>query len=125
MKNDRSTVGWILYDGSCGFCRKAIPLWQRTLAKRGIETVPLQETWVQEKSGLSEEFLMQEMALLMADGAVHLGADAYRQVMRRIWWAVPVYWFSLLPGIRQLFDFAYRTFARNRRRISGACRLEG
>lgn len=44
--------------------------------------------------------------------------------MRRIWWALPMYVFSVLPGGRQVFDFGYRTFARNRYRVSDKCGLK-
>ncbi len=43
--------------------------------------------------------------------------------MRRIWWAYPLYLLSVAPLLRQAFDWGYRTFAENRYRISGACRL--
>ena len=52
------------------------------------------------------------------------GADVYRHVMRRIWWAYPLYLFSIAPLSRRAFDWGYRTFAANRYRISGACRFE-
>ncbi len=32
----------MLYDGSCGFCSRWVPLWERTLAKRGFLIAPLQ-----------------------------------------------------------------------------------
>jgi predicted DCC family thiol-disulfide oxidoreductase YuxK len=44
--------------------------------------------------------------------------------MRRIWWAYPLYLISVAPVSRLVFDWGYRTFAANRYRISGACRLK-
>jgi predicted DCC family thiol-disulfide oxidoreductase YuxK len=43
--------------------------------------------------------------------------------MRRIWWAKPFYFISILPGFRELFDAGYRLFADNRYRISRSCGL--
>ena len=57
------------------------------------------------------------------DGRVTRGADVYRDVMRRIWWAYPLFLFSVAPGLRSLFDGGYRAFARNRHRFSRACGL--
>jgi predicted DCC family thiol-disulfide oxidoreductase YuxK len=53
------------------------------------------------------------------------GADAYRWIFRRIVWAWPLYVLSVTPGLRRLFDAAYRTIAENRYRVSKACRLDG
>jgi len=33
--------GWVLYDGSCGFCSRWAPLWERALNKRGFHIAPL------------------------------------------------------------------------------------
>ena len=51
------------------------------------------------------------------------GADVYRYVMRRVWWGWPLYLLVALPGFRQLFDWAYRTFANQRYEVSKVCRL--
>jgi hypothetical protein len=65
--------------------------------------------------------LLDDLRLLLADGTHLAGAEVYRYAMRRIWWALPLYVFSILPGCRQLFDSGYRTFARNRHRVSDTC----
>ena len=61
-------VGWILYDDSCGFCRRWVPFWERTLQKRGFAIAPLQADWVTEKLQLNEDDLMQDLRLLLASG---------------------------------------------------------
>jgi len=117
--------GWILYDGSCGFCRRWVPFWEPALRRRGFAITPLQAPWVGERLGLPPEELVKDLRLLLADGSQLSGAAVYRFAMRRIWWAWPMYGLSVLPGLRQVFDWAYRTFARNRYRVSDACRLPG
>jgi predicted DCC family thiol-disulfide oxidoreductase YuxK len=72
---------------------------------------------------LTEQELASDFRLLLANGDKLAGADVYRYLMRRIWWATPLYFLSLLPVLRQLFDGGYRAFADNRHRISRACRL--
>jgi predicted DCC family thiol-disulfide oxidoreductase YuxK len=115
--------GWLLYDGSCGFCSRWAPLWERVLAKRGFLIAPLQSDWVAEKLHLSDKELVSDFRLLLADGEQLAGAGAYRYLMRRIWWATPFYLLSILPGLRTLFDASYRAFAENRYWISRRCHV--
>jgi predicted DCC family thiol-disulfide oxidoreductase YuxK len=116
-------IGWVLYDDSCGFCRRWIPFWSDTLCKRGFAIAPLQSDWVGQKLNVPYADLLFDLRLLLADGRQLRGADVYRFVMRRIWWAYPLYLLSVAPVLRRVFDWSYRTFANNRYRISRACRL--
>jgi predicted DCC family thiol-disulfide oxidoreductase YuxK len=117
-------LGWVLYDDSCGFCRRWVPFWADTLRKRGFAIAPLQSQWFREKMTGSEDDLLLDLRLLLADGRQVRGPNVYRHVMRRIWWAYPFYLLSIAPGLRSVFDWSYRTFARNRHRFSRACRLD-
>jgi len=119
-----ATVGWVLYDDTCGVCSRWVPFWAGTLRKRGIGIAPLQADWVRQRLHAPPEELLQDLRLLMVDGSEKRGADAYREVMRRIWWAWPFYLFAITPILRNIFDWGYRTFARNRYRVSNACRLK-
>jgi predicted DCC family thiol-disulfide oxidoreductase YuxK len=115
--------GCVLYDDSCGFCRRWIPFWSITLYRRGFSIAPLQSNWVRKRLGLPEAELVEDLRLLLPDGRQVRGADVYRNVMRRIWWAWLLYLFAIMPVGRQTFDWGYRTFARNRFRFSRACGL--
>jgi predicted DCC family thiol-disulfide oxidoreductase YuxK len=123
--HSESPRGWVLYDDACGICRRMVKPWLGTLRRHGFEAAPLQEEWVAKRLGLSEPELLLDTRLLLNDGTHLQGADAYRYVWRRIWWAYPVYLLSVTPGIRRLFDRAYRAFADHRHQISGACNLPG
>ncbi|MEO8053870.1 MAG: DUF393 domain-containing protein [Acidobacteriota bacterium] len=120
-------LAWVLYDGACGFCSRWVPLWEGTLAKRGIGIATLQEPWVAARlaaKGVATENLLDDLRILVAEsGDVIPGADAYRFAFRRIWWATPLWLLSVTPGFRRLFDRGYRAFAENRYRVSKACRL--
>lgn len=118
-----ATRGWVLYDGNCGFCSRWVPFWEKTLKRRGFLIAPLQAEWVAEKFHLSPEELQADFRLLLDGGEAIAGADVYRYLMRRIWWAMPFYFLSVLPGFKQLFDAGYRAFADNRFRISSTCGL--
>ena len=115
--------GWILYDGSCGFCSKWVPFWSTTLARQGLGFAPLQAEWVRERLELSEEELLADLRLLLATGEVISGPDVYRHVMRSAWVMWPLYLISITPVFSQLFDWSYRTFANHRYEVSAACRL--
>ena len=113
--------GWVLYDGACGLCSRWVPYWERTLKKRGYSIAPLQSDWVGKELHLSHEDLASDFRLFLADGEQLAGAAAYRYLMRRIWWAKPLYLLSILPLFRTLFDAGYRAFADNRYFISRTC----
>ena len=115
--------GWVLYDGDCGFCSRWVPFWEQTLAKRGFRIAPLQADWVAEKFKLAENELTADFRLLLANGEKIAGADVYRYLMRRIWWAKPLWFLSTLPILRRVFDGSYRAFADNRYWISRTCHL--
>ena len=117
-------TGWVLYDGSCGICARWVPFWSSTLDRLGLGTAPLQSRWVTDRTGLTSDALLKDVRLLHEDGRLTSGADVYRFVMRRLWWAYPLYLLTVVPGGRLLFDSAYRSFARHRLRLSAVCHLE-
>jgi len=115
----------VLYDAGCGVCSRLVSSWEPTLERRGLAIAPLQSAWVQKRTGLPPADLLSDIRLLQPNGQLLSGADAYRYMMARIWWAYPLYLLSKVPGLRQLFDWAYRGFARHRLRISAGCGLPG
>jgi predicted DCC family thiol-disulfide oxidoreductase YuxK len=119
-----STVeGWVLYDASCGACSRWVPFWAPTLRRIRLDIASLQTPWVMENLGLGSDVLLADIRLLFADGRQLAGADVYRYVMRRVWWATPFWLFAVAPGTRRVFEMAYRAFAKHRHRISESCGL--
>lgn len=115
--------GWVLFDGSCGFCNSWVLTWEKTLRKVGFGIATLQSDWVVEKIKLPADQLTYNIRLLFKDGTHIEGADVYRHVMKRIWWTRPFYLLSITPGLSAVFDWAYREFANHRHRISHTCGL--
>jgi predicted DCC family thiol-disulfide oxidoreductase YuxK len=113
----------VLYDGACGFCSWWVPFWSPTLQRAGFGIAPLQSPWLSTIVQLDQPPLAWDLTLLQCDGTTVVGADVYRRVMRRVWWAYPFYVMSITPGLRRIFDWTYRTFARNRYCVSRACGL--
>ncbi len=118
-------LGCVLYDDSCGVCRRLVSPWAGTLRRHGFDVEPLQSEWVKKRFGLPDDELLSDVRLILADGTQRQGADVYRYVWRRIWWATPLYLLSITPLLRNAFDFAYRSFANHRHLISDACGLPG
>lgn len=116
-------AGWILYDDACGICRRWVPFWEGALRRRGFAVAPLQADWVRARLRLDDDELLRDLRLLFPDGSHLAGADVYRYAMRRIWWAWPVYALAVTPGLRRVFNRAYRAFADRRLRLSAACGL--
>jgi len=116
-------VGWVLYDSQCGVCSRWIPFWASTLRRIGLDIAPLEAPWVAERTGLTLDVLLTDLRLLHVDGQFTIGADVYRYVMRRLWWAWPFYVLSIAPLGRPMFDSGYRMFATHRRQISSTCRI--
>lgn len=116
-------AGWVLYDGTCGLCSQAVPFWSPTFARLGLATAALQEPWVAARTRLSPDELLRDISILLADGTLVRGADAYRWVLRRRWWGLPLWLVAAIPPTRWLFDLGYRLVASNRHRVSQACRL--
>ncbi len=115
----------VLYDGTCAACTGGVKAMGKLLARRGFTHAPLQAAEATARLGAlpaSNEDL--EFTVVLANGDVVRGPNAYRYLLRKIVWARPLYWFSLLPGGRWLFDAGYRAFAKHRHRISRACGLD-
>jgi len=115
--------GWILYDGSCGFCYWWVHFWQKVVAKRGFALKDLQTALADGTLTIEKDRLLDDIRVLDAEGRLICGADAYLYVAKRIWWALPFYALFSLPVFRQILWAGYRWFNRNRFRISKHCRL--
>ena len=115
--------GYVLYDGSCGFCSWWVPRLERALSAAGLAISPLQEPWVSRSIPLVQDELLHDLRLALSDGKVLSGADAYIYAIRRMPWVKPLGALLSLPGLRWLTWQTYRVFNRNRFTISKVCGL--
>jgi predicted DCC family thiol-disulfide oxidoreductase YuxK len=116
-------VGWVLYDGGCGFCFRWVHFWEKIIGKRGFSLKDLQSAWNDGSLKCPKEKLLDDIIVLTRDGRIESGANAYLFVTRRIWWAWPFYEIFSLPGFNWILWHGYRWFNRNRYRISRHCPL--
>jgi predicted DCC family thiol-disulfide oxidoreductase YuxK len=121
---DREPRGYVLYDGECRLCIGMAQRYERTLARRGFQMVPLQTPWVAERLGLADGEIPNEMRVLLSDNAMLGGADAVVYLAGRIWWAWPLWLFGQIPGARWLLRAGYRWIAARRHCFGGACELK-
>lgn len=115
--------GWVCYDADCSFCTASARRFAPLLARRGIETVPLQAPWVQARLGLRAGDVPAEMAFIDAGGRTFGGAEAVARVCREIGWAWPVWAASRVPGVGLAMRAVYRWVAAHRHCAGGACRI--
>jgi predicted DCC family thiol-disulfide oxidoreductase YuxK len=124
MINNMTPIGWVLYDGACGFCSWWIPFWRKTINRTGYDIAPLQAGWVKEQLNEPEELVNKDIVLLFNDGRKLIGADAYIFGMKTVWWSAPAGYLLSLPGFKQATWLFYKIFNRNRFFVSKVCRLK-
>jgi len=127
MLNDEQPVepeeGWILFDGRCGICIWWISIWSSLLRSHGYELTEIEARWVQNRLGVIEGEALGDIRILKTNGEQTIGADVYREVMSRVWWLRPIYFLSICPGSRQVFNLSYQVFKNNRHMVSRMFRM--
>ena len=103
----------LVYDGTCGFCRRWVERVRRWDTRGRLEFVPYQAPDLETRfPALSRDACAQAIHLVEAGGAVHRGAAAGREVLRRlpggVLWALPF----RLPGALPVADRVYRWITR-------------
>ena len=113
----------VYYDADCGFCLAIVRRCERMLLRRRLVLVPLQSPGAARLLGVSDDDLLTEMRLRLADGTVFGGAAAVVEIARRIWWAWPLWALSSVPGAMSPLRALYRWVARNRYCVNGVCEI--
>lgn len=109
----------LLYDGQCPMCRREAD-WLRSRNRDGrlvfedISAPGFDAT----RHGLTQGQVMGVMHGIFPDGRVVTKVEAFRQAYQLVglgWLLAPTRW----PGLRNLADWGYECFARNRVAIDG------
>lgn len=122
-KRKEAFSGWIIYDADCGICTAWISRCKNIFLRRNFDMVPLQAEWIRRELDLDYPDMLRDFRIRLAGGDLLEGADAYRWLLRKIWWAYPFYLLSRVPPCKQIFDTCYRYIADHRQKISHACSL--
>src|SRR5258708_34277702 len=98
MPNTDRSFASVFYDADCRFCVNAARRFERVLARRRIELVPLQVPGASAEFGIPDDQLLAEMRLRLRDGGVFGGAAAFVEIAHRIWGAWPLWALVRLPA---------------------------
>jgi predicted DCC family thiol-disulfide oxidoreductase YuxK len=103
----------ILYDRSCGFCRRSVERVLRRDRDRRLRPVALQDPEADELlAGMDERTRMASWHLVEEDGTVSSAGAAFSPLLRRLPGGRPLAWLTAaLPGPTER---AYRYVARTR-----------
>lgn len=113
--------GWVFYDGQCLFCIRVMDSFRGLLHQHGFELAPLQTQWVSARLGVSPHGPFNELLVMLPDGKVFGGADGILQIVRRVWWAWPMFALAQIPGAILLLRAIYRRIAANRHCLIKGC----
>lgn len=102
----------LIYDASCGFCRKWVGRLKRWDRREVIRLLPLDDPAATTLAGRSVEELQQAAHIVTPEGRVFAGAAAMREALRY----VPFGWAPRaalsLPGALPVAERMYRWIAR-------------
>lgn len=106
----------VLYDGECPLCSREIKWLKKKDKHHRMEFIDL----TQHKSieGISQEELMKEIHVILPDGKVLKGVDAFYEMYQAIGWGW-VWAPAKISFLRPIYKWAYGVFARNRLRWTG------
>ena len=116
----------LLYDGDCPLCSREVDFLRRRDGGRGrlaLEDIAA-PGFDPGRYGKSQDELMARIHGVLPDGRVVEGMEVFRRAWGAVGWGwllAPTRW----PGLRRLFDWAYRVFARNRLRWTGRADCDG
>jgi predicted DCC family thiol-disulfide oxidoreductase YuxK len=116
-------LGWVFYDGECGFCVDSQRRWGGLFARRGFVWLPLQSAEAPRRLGAHAATMRGEMKLLLANGDVAGGIAAWAVLFCSVWWLWPAGVLLGWPGVRWLGGLGYAWLARNRYCLDGSRRL--
>ncbi|MDH4044411.1 MAG: DUF393 domain-containing protein [Gemmatimonadota bacterium] len=103
----------VVYDASCGFCRRwvrRLRWWDR--ANR-LEFLPLQDERAPALTGVGRTALAQAAHVVLPSGDVHAGAAAFRALCPFLPGGRALHWLLGLPGVPSVTTCLYRWVARH------------
>ena len=105
----------MIYDGTCGFCKRSMAWF---LAFDGLRQIRTRDFRTDPSPIVSDDKLLEALYTVLPDGRALPGFEAYRYVVVRVpglWWLVP---FFYIPGLSRFFGHRiYNWIAANRSRL--------
>jgi len=107
----------VLFDGGCGLCTSAVTFLLRVDVLRRLRFADIDTDWSwlsKDYPQLDHDACLADMHVVIGDGRVHSGFDAYRSIA----WVTPAGWpflpFLYVPGVPWIGRRIYRYVAANR-----------
>jgi len=111
----------VFYDGACPLCMREIRMLRGRDRRQLIRFVDIAADGFDAASvGLTWETLMARIHARLPDGTLVEGVEVFRRLYAAVGFG-PLVALTRLPGVAQLLDLAYHTFAKNRLRLTGRC----
>ena len=112
----------IFYDADCPLCVKEIAVLRWMDRRNRVRFTNIAaDTFQPTEYGKTMKQFMDEIQGRLPDGQWIVGVEVFRQVYSAIGLGVFV-WPTRLPLIRNMLDWGYHLFARNRLRWTGRCK---
>jgi predicted DCC family thiol-disulfide oxidoreductase YuxK len=121
--NVTTPAGWVFYDGECSFCVRGAARWGGLFAQRGFRWLPLQTPGTAERLGLNESALRAEMKVLLRNGRIVGGVEAWAALFHSVWWLWPLGALLGMPSVRWLGSRVYHWIAAHRYCFAASCEV--
>jgi ligand-binding SRPBCC domain-containing protein/predicted DCC family thiol-disulfide oxidoreductase YuxK len=107
----------LLYDGACPFCMAEVRFLERRNRNGALALEDISAPGFDaERYGLRQKTVEGKIHAILPDGSVVTGMEVFRRIYAAVglgWLLAPTGW----PGLRRVFDWGYRWFARHRVRL--------
>ena len=111
----------LFYDGACPLCSREISFIRLLDRKSKIKCTDISlEEFDPKQYGKEIATFIKIIQCRTFDGRWIEGVEVFRQIYSRIGFRSIVF-FTRIPGISHLLNLVYRTFAKNRLRLTGRC----
>jgi len=122
MTNDRASFDVeVFFDGECPLCLREINMLRRLdRAGRILFTDIADPTFDPASVGRTFEELMDRIHARLADGTIIEGVEVFRRLYSAVGFG-PLVAITRLPGLSTVLDWGYRSFAKNRLKLTGRC----
>jgi predicted DCC family thiol-disulfide oxidoreductase YuxK len=112
----------VVYDGECAFCRSQIARIRSLDSNGAHEYLTRQDPTAEQRFPvLKHEDFDKGLRLIMPDGSLHTGADAFYEMARLLPATKNIAWLYNVPGVKPIARMIYAVIAANRQRLARHC----
>jgi len=109
---------WLIWDGTCGFCRRSSEWFARLDVRGEFRIVPYQDCPSPPMTPALRAASARAVQVVQSDGTVVSGGRAVIFLLREVGWHPRVMAIAARPPLVWLVEIGYRTVAKNRQFFS-------